>query len=61
MSIWMVRWKVYSGVSTCGFSTDSKFNVAIICIDREVQVIYEIILFCRQFELEVFIHVIWMV
>jgi hypothetical protein len=61
MFIWMVRWKVYGSVSTCGFSIDSKFNAVIISMDREIQVIYETIFFCWQFELEVFVYVICMV
>jgi hypothetical protein len=57
----VVRWKVDGGVSACGFSVNSLLNVAFVSVDRKVQVVYEIIFFWWQFELEVFINIIYVI
>ena len=51
MLIWMVRRKLNSGISACGFSVDTYINVIVVSMYEEVQVIYCVVFLCRHFEL----------
>ena len=58
MLIWMVRRKVNSGITACGFSIDTYVNVVVVVsMYRNVQIIYCVIFLCRHFELKVIVIV----
>jgi len=58
MLIWMVRGKLNGGISACGFSIDTYIHALIVPMYKNVQVIYCIVFFCRNFKLESFIYLI---
>ena len=57
MLIWMVRRKLNSGISACGFSIDTCTNVIFVSVYGEVQIICVVFL-CRYFELKVYIYLV---
>jgi len=60
MLIWMVRAKLNSGISGCGFSIDTYVNVVVLSTYRNDQIIYWVIFLSRHFELKVIIYVVYL-